>query len=222
MGFNPEKHAELLEELRPYKAMLVAVSKKKPAEDIVSAMGCGQVAFGENYVQELVEKKETVSSKAEWHFIGHLQTNKVKSIAPFIRLIQSADSFKLLKEINKEALKNNRIIDCLIQVHIANEDTKTGFSEEEAEALMLFSDLGELKNIRLRGLMGMASLTEDRQQIKREFDGLRKLFTGCRMMALDHECFDTLSMGMSSDYKIALDCGSNLVRIGSALFGERG
>lgn len=221
MSFNAKKHAELLEELKPYNAQLVAVSKKKPAEDIKSAMACGQSAFGENYVQELVEKKESVTSGAQWHFIGHLQTNKVKSIAPFITLIQSADSFKLLKEINKDALKNNRIIDCLIQVHIATEDTKTGFSEEEAEALMLFSGLGDLKNIRLRGLMGMASLTEDRQQIQREFDGLRKLFTGCRMMALDHTCFDTLSMGMSSDYKIALDCGSNLIRIGSALFGER-
>ena len=221
MGFNAEKHAEILEELKPYQAGLVAVSKKKPAEDIMSAMACGQSAFGENYVQELVEKKDLVPSGAQWHFIGHLQSNKVKMIAPFVELIQSADSFKLLREINKEAIKNNRKIDCLIQVHIAAEETKTGFSAEETESLMLFSELSDLKNIRLRGLMGMASLTDNKQQIKQEFDGLRQLFTGCRMTAPDPAGFDILSMGMSSDYKIALDCGSNLIRIGSALFGER-
>jgi len=221
MGFNSEKHTELLEELKPYQARLVAVSKKKPPEDIIDAISCGQQAFGENYVQELMEKRESIPSTAEWHFIGHLQTNKVRSISPFISMIQSVDSMKLLKEIDKEASKNNLRTDCLIQVHIAAEETKTGFSEEEAEALMLFPELTTMHNIRLRGLMGMASLTNDHQQIKREFDGLRRLFLNCRMMSPDPDGFDTLSMGMSSDYKIALDCGSNLIRLGSALFGER-
>jgi pyridoxal phosphate enzyme (YggS family) len=221
MSFNIEKFEQLKNELAPYKARLVAVSKKKPAEDIREALQAGQHDFGENYVQELCDKREEVKGKARWHFIGHLQTNKVKQILPFTHLIQGVDSAKLLQAINKEAAKSGIVVDCLIQVHIAQEETKFGFSEAETEALMLFPDLSEMENIRIRGLMGMASLTDDTAKIAAEFKRLKELFTNCRLMAIDHTVFDTLSMGMSSDYKIALDCGSNMIRIGSALFGNR-
>ncbi|MBK9319806.1 MAG: YggS family pyridoxal phosphate-dependent enzyme [Bacteroidetes bacterium] len=221
MAFNQKAFEKIKKDLEPYKAKLVAVSKKKPASDILEAIQAGQFNFGENYVQELCDKREEVKSKGRWHFIGHLQSNKVKNIAPFIHLIQSVDSVKLLNEINKEARKSDRIIDCLLQVHIAAEETKFGFNEQEAEALMLYPELSEMENIRIRGLMGMASLTNDEEQIKKEFTSLHYLFTNCRLMSMDPEGFDTLSMGMSSDYKIALDCGSNMIRIGSMLFGER-
>lgn len=219
--FNAKAYHSLINELAPYKATLVAVSKKKPAEDITEAMVEGQMDFGENYVQELVEKKEQVSPMARWHFIGHLQSNKVKMIAPFTHLIQGVDSVKLLSEINKEAKKADRVIDCLLQIHIADEETKFGFSEAEAESLLLFPELSEMTHIRIRGLMGMASLTEDNVQVRREFEGLHNLFLNCKMMSMDAEAFDTLSMGMSGDYRLALDCGSNMIRIGSMLFGER-
>ncbi|MFM1744591.1 MAG: hypothetical protein RLZZ630_528 [Bacteroidota bacterium] len=219
--FNAKAYHGLINELAPYKATLVAVSKKKPAEDITEAMVEGQMDFGENYVQELVEKKEQVSLMARWHFIGHLQSNKVKMIAPFTHLIQGVDSVKLLSEINKEGKKSDRVIDCLLQIHIADEETKFGFSEAEAESLLLFPELSEMTHIRIRGLMGMASLTEDNVQVRREFEGLHKLFLNCKMMSMDPEAFDTLSMGMSGDYRLALDCGSNMIRIGSMLFGER-
>lgn len=221
MAFDQKAFDRIKRELEPHKATLVAVTKKKSIEDIQEAMKAGHYHFGENYVQELCDKKEQIKTKARWHFIGHLQSNKVKNIAPFVHLIQSVDSYKLLKEINKEAYKAERVIDCLLQVHISSEDTKFGFSEQETEVLMLFPDLSELENIRIRGLMGMASLTDDESQIKKEFQGLYSLFANCRLMSMDPEAFDTLSMGMSSDYKIALDCGSNMVRIGSTLFGER-
>lgn len=219
--FNAKAYQGLIKELEPYKATLVAVSKKKPAEDITEAMVEGQMDFGENYVQELVEKKDQVSRMARWHFIGHLQSNKVKMIAPFVHLIQGVDSVKLLSEINKEGKKSGRVIDCLLQIHIANEETKFGFSEAETESLLLFPELSEMTHIRIRGLMGMASLTEDTAQVRKEFQGLHSLFLHCKMMSMDPEVFDTLSMGMSSDYRIALDCGSNMIRIGSMLFGER-
>lgn len=221
MAFDVSEFEKIKKDLEPYKAKLIAVTKKKTAADVLDAMKHKQLDFGENYVQELCDKREELKSKGRWHFIGHLQSNKVKNIAPFIHLIQSVDSFKLLREINKEAAKSDRIIDCLLQVHIASEETKFGFNEQETEALMLFPDLSEMENIRIRGLMGMASLTEDEAQIKKEFTGLQYLFTNCRLMSMDPEAFDTLSMGMSSDYKIALDCGSNMIRIGSRLFGQR-
>ncbi len=221
MAFNRKALENLLKELEPYQAKLVAVSKKKPAADILEAIAAKQFHFGENYVQELCDKKEEIKSKVKWHFIGHLQTNKVKNIAPFIHLIQSVDSYRLLKEINKEAQKASVVIDCLLQVHIASEETKFGFSEQETEALMLFPELSEMENIRIRGLMGMASLTDKEASIKKEFTALQYLYANCRLMSMDPEAFDTLSMGMSSDYKIALDCGSTMVRIGSTLFGER-
>ncbi|MBK9639695.1 MAG: YggS family pyridoxal phosphate-dependent enzyme [Bacteroidetes bacterium] len=200
---------------------MIAVSKKKSVEDIQEALDAGQKSFGENYVQELVEKEAHFKEKANWHFIGHLQSNKIKMIAPFATLIQGVDSFKLLQEINKEGKKIDKVIDCLIQVHIAQEETKFGFSEEEVEALMLFPELAELENIRIKGLMGMASLSIDISLLKKEFSNLKNLFNNSKLMSFDPDAFDTLSMGMSSDYKIALDCGSTMIRIGSTLFGER-
>jgi pyridoxal phosphate enzyme (YggS family) len=221
MSFNVKQFEQIRKDLEPYKARLVAVTKKKPAEDVMEAIASGQHDFGENYVQELCEKRENVKGKARWHFIGHLQTNKVKEIIPFTHLIHSIDSSKLLTAINKEAKKTGLVVDCLIQVHIADEETKYGFSEAETEVLMLFPDLSEMENIRIRGLMGMATLTDDSKKIEGEFKRLKELFTNCRLMTMDPSSFDTLSMGMSSDYKIALDCGSNMIRIGSALFGAR-
>jgi pyridoxal phosphate enzyme (YggS family) len=221
MAFQKDIHRQLMDELASYKAILIAVSKKKPASDILEARTSGQLDFGENYVQELEEKHTALPDNVRWHFIGHLQSNKVKYIAPFVHLIQGVDSFKLLKEINKEGQKANKIIDCLLQVHIADESTKFGFSEQEVEALMLFPELSEFENIRIRGLMGMATFSDDQPKIKKEFTSLNDLFNNCRIMSMDPQHFDTLSMGMSHDYKIALDCGSNMVRIGSMLFGER-
>ncbi|MFN8154316.1 MAG: YggS family pyridoxal phosphate-dependent enzyme [Bacteroidia bacterium] len=221
MSFNVNQFEQIKKDLEPYKARLVAVTKKKPAEDVMEAIAAGQHDFGENYVQELCEKREVVKGKARWHFIGHLQSNKVKEIIGFTHLIHSIDSSKLLTSINKEAKKAGIVVDCLIQVHIADEETKFGFSEAETEALMLFPDLSEMEHIRIRGLMGMATLTDDTKKIEGEFKRLKELFTNCRLMTMDPTSFDTLSMGMSSDYKIALDCGSNMIRIGSALFGER-
>lgn len=221
MSFNQAAFEQIRKELEPYKARLVAVTKKKPSSDIIEAIQSGQHDFGENYVQELCDKREEVKGKARWHFIGHLQTNKVKDIIPFTHLIHSIDSSKLLAAINKEAKKAGMVVDCLVQVHIADEETKFGFSEAETEALMLFPDLSEMENVRIRGLMGMATLTDDTKKIESEFKRLKELFTNCRLMSMDPSAFDTLSMGMSSDYKIALDCGSNMIRIGSALFGTR-
>jgi pyridoxal phosphate enzyme (YggS family) len=221
MAFQISEYNSIKKELESYQAKLIAVSKKKPIEDIQEAIDAGQKSFGENYVQELVEKEAHFKRNANWHFIGHLQSNKVKMIAPFVTLIQGVDSFKLLQEINKEGKKIDKVIDCLIQVHIAQEETKFGFSEEEVEALMLFPELAELENIRIKGLMGMASLSADNSLLKKEFSSLKNLFNNSKLMSFDPDAFDTLSMGMSSDYKIALDCGSTMIRIGSTLFGER-
>lgn len=209
---------KLLTELKPYHAALVAVSKKKSVDEIQQVYRAGHAVFGENYVQELKEKYEALPKDIQWHFIGHLQTNKVKVIAPFVSLIQSVDSLKLLKEINKEAEKNNRVIQCLLQVHVAQEETKFGLSSEEAETLLRSPELKSLKNISITGLMGMATLTEDQSKIRNEFKMLKNLQDRLRTPSSG---LPTLSMGMTSDYKIALEQGSNMVRIGSAIFGER-
>ncbi len=221
MAFQIAEYHSIKKELESYQAQLIAVSKKKPMEDIQEAIDAGQKSFGENYVQELVEKESHFKGNTNWHFIGHLQSNKVKMIAPFVTLIQGVDSFKLLQEINKEGKKIDKVIDCLIQVHIAQEETKFGFSEDEVEALLLFPELVEMENIRIKGLMGMASLSSDTSLLKKEFSSLKNLFNNSKLMSLEPDAFDTLSMGMSSDYKIALDCGSTMIRIGSTLFGER-
>jgi PLP dependent protein len=201
---------------------LVAVSKTHPVSFIQFAYETGQIDFGENKVQELCDKAEQLPKDIKWHLIGHLQSNKVKYIAPFVYLIHSVDSEKLLKEINKEAEKNNRNIDCLIQVHIAEEDTKFGFDINEAKYFIENTDFEtDYKNVKIRGLMGMATFTEDKNQIKREFYTLKKLFDQIENSQKFDDSFDTLSMGMSGDFDIAIDCGSNMIRVGSTIFGNR-
>jgi pyridoxal phosphate enzyme (YggS family) len=201
---------------------LVAISKTKPASDIQEAYDAGQRIFGENQVQELVEKQEQLPKDIEWHLVGHLQTNKVKYIAPFISLIQSVDSLKLLQEINKQALKNNRVIDCLLQVYIADEETKFGLGFDEVIELLRSPEYADLHNIRIRGLMGIATNTESEKQIKDEFYELNTFFDGIKLSFFRKEdSFDELSMGMSSDYKIAIEEGSTMVRLGSTIFGQR-
>jgi len=214
MAVNKEKYQQINEELRLSKITLVAVSKTKPVEDILELYDLGHRDFGENYVQELVEKAERLPKDIRWHFIGHLQSNKVKLITPFIYLIHGVDSLKLLKEIDKQAEKNKRFIDCLLQVHIAQEETKFGFDELE----LLNLELKQFLNVRIKGLMGMASLTDDINKIRIELKSLKTLFE--KLKAQNPE-LSILSMGMSADYKIAIEEGSNMVRIGSLLFGER-
>ncbi|NCI50139.1 YggS family pyridoxal phosphate-dependent enzyme [Sediminibacterium roseum] len=213
MPVNVEKYNEIIAELGT--VTLVAVSKTKPNEDIEELYQLGQRDFGENYVQELVDKQAMLPGDIRWHFIGHLQSNKVKYIAPFVHLIHGVDSLKLLTEINKQAIKNNRTIDCLLQVHIAQEETKFGMDEEELREV--FSHLDQFKNTRLRGLMGMASFSNDLSKIRGEFSALKKTFDAFRSSS---DC-QILSMGMSGDYKIAIEEGSTMVRIGSLLFGAR-
>ncbi|MEO7043785.1 MAG: YggS family pyridoxal phosphate-dependent enzyme [Ferruginibacter sp.] len=222
MSVNVEKYQELIAELNG-KATLVAVSKTKPAEDIQTLYDLGQRDFGENYVQELVDKHELLPKDIRWHFIGHLQSNKVKYIAPFVHLIHGVDSEKLLLEINKQAGKSGRIIHCLLQMHIAKEETKFGFDETELKELItrIGNELHELKNVKIDGLMGMASFSDNLDLVRNEFHSLKKLFdTNCLPSTINCQ-LSTLSMGMSGDYKIALEEGSNMVRIGSLLFGER-
>ena len=201
---------------------LLAVSKTKPASDLQQAYDAGQRLFGENMVQELVEKYEVLPKDIQWHLIGHLQSNKVKYIAPFISMIQSVDSIKLLQEINKHAVKNNRVIDCLLQIYIADEETKFGLGFDEAIELLRSDEYAELKNIRIRGLMGIATNTDSEKQIKDEYYELKTFFDGIKTSFFrKDELFDTLSMGMSSDYKVAIEQGSNLIRLGSTIFGGR-
>ncbi len=209
--------------LESKKVTLIAVSKTKPAEDIKELYNLGQKEFGENYVQELAEKYKLLPKDIQWHFIGHLQSNKVKYISPFITLIQSVDSFKLLKEINKLAKKNNRVINCLLQVHIAKEETKFGLDEVELNEIMntLSANDTGLKNIKVTGLMGMASFSNDLEIVTSEFRILKNLFAKYATQQTQNCDFKTLSMGMSGDYKTAIEEGSNMVRIGSLLFGER-
>lgn len=205
------------------KATLVAVSKTKPAADIQELYNLGQRDFGENYVQELVDKQAELPADIRWHFIGHLQSNKVKYIAPFVHLIHGIDSAKLLQEVNKQAVRNNRVIDVLLQVHIAREETKFGMDEQELEAVLtqLTTNANEWANVRVLGLMGMASFTEDKEAIRSEFHYLQSLAHKYSKQAVPNCSFNILSMGMSSDYAIALQQGSTMVRVGSLLFGER-
>lgn len=193
---------------------LVAVSKTKPNDALLEAYNSGQRDFGENYVQELVDKQNELPKDINWHFIGHLQSNKVKYIAPFVYLIHGVDSLKLLNEINKEAIKNNRIINCLLQLYIANEDTKFGLNFEEATELLSSKEFSELKNISIKGFMAMASNTDDVEQIKNEF-------RSANIYKMKFPNFPILSIGMSSDYELAIKEGSTLIRVGSKIFGER-
>ena len=198
----------------PSNVILVAVSKTKPDTDILAAYNAGQKVFGENKVQEIVKKQKNLPSDIKWHMIGHLQTNKVKHIASFVSLIHAVDSIKLLKEINKRATQNNRIIDCLLQIHIAQESTKFGFDIEEIKKVISIAK--EYKNIKIKGLMGMATFTNDSKQINKEFKSIYKIFKKVKNKTLN-----TLSIGMSGDYKLAINNGSTMIRVGSAIFGDR-
>jgi PLP dependent protein len=213
---------DLQAELQGSNSKLVAVSKTQPIEKIKEAYDAGQRLFGENKAQEMMAKHQALPQDIEWHMIGHLQTNKVKYIAPFVSLIHSVDSEKLLEEIDKQGKKIGRIIPCLLQVHIAKEETKFGFDPEEVVSFLLGSAIVQLKNIEIRGLMGMATFTENKEAIREEFQSLRKLFNDLKEHALPSNTkMKELSMGMSSDYKIAMEEGSTYVRIGTAVFGER-
>ena len=218
---NIEKYDEIRASL-PAGVRLVAVSKFKPAEDISALYQLGQRVFGENHAQEMKAKHEVLPKDIEWHFIGHLQTNKVKYIAPYVSLIHSIDSFDLLKEVNKHAVKNNRVIPCLLQFHIADEETKFGFSLEECKAMLDNADFQELKNVKLHGVMGMATFTDDQAQVRGEFQHLHRIFQELKTSYFSQNPdFKEISMGMSEDYPIAVEEGSTLIRIGSAIFGPR-
>lgn len=214
--------SSIKEELGKANVKLVAVSKTKPAEDILEAYQAGQRAFGENMVQELTGKYEQLPKDIEWHLIGHLQTNKVKYIAPFISLIHSVDSLKLLQEINRQAVKNNRVIDCLLQIYIADEETKYGLGFDEAIELLRSEEFKQLHNIRITGVMGIATNTQSEKQLREEFYELKTFFDGLKQSFFRKEdYFKEISMGMSDDYKIAIENGSTLIRLGSTIFGKR-
>jgi pyridoxal phosphate enzyme (YggS family) len=216
MAVNDKAYHQIIQEFANSSVTLVAVSKLKPASDIEDLYKLGQRDFGENYVQELVEKQAVLPSNIHWHFIGHLQSNKVKYIAPFVHLIHGVDSLKLLQEINKQALKNNRVIDCLLQIHIAKEETKFGMDAPElADALEAAK---HLPNVNIRGLMGMASFSDDQDVVASEFNYLHELFVTHHF---NLQPTAVLSMGMSADYALAIKSGSTMVRIGSLLFGAR-
>jgi pyridoxal phosphate enzyme (YggS family) len=206
----------------PLHVTLVAVSKTKPVPDLQEAYNAGQRVFGENKVQEMVEKWEQMPKDVQWHMIGHVQTNKVKYMAPFVSLIHGVDSLKLLSEINRQAKRYRKVINCLLQIHIAEEDTKFGLNDAELKSLLESEDFKQMENICIMGLMGMATFTDDQEQIQREFSHLKSLFD---QLSEQHETLNlkptTLSMGMSGDYPIAINCGSTMVRIGSSIFGGR-
>ena len=214
IGANIEKIKQQIGQ----NVQLVAVSKTKPVELLMEAYNVGQRIFGENKVQELVAKHEQMPKDIEWHMIGHLQSNKVKYITPFVSLIHAVDSLKLLETINKEALKNNRVIECLLQIYIADEETKFGLDETELNELLESENYKQMQNIKIVGLMGMATNTDDENKIRNEFKKLKSLFENLRFTIYD---LRFLSMGMSSDYKIAVEEGSTMVRVGSLIFGER-
>ena len=212
----------IIKELKNTSAQLVAVSKTKPNAQLLELYDKGQRVFGENYVQELVDKHASLPKDIEWHFIGHLQSNKVKYIAPFVTMIHSVDSFKLLQEIDKQAIKNNRIIKCLLQFHIAEEDTKFGFDTEGVENFINSDAFKALKNVELCGVMGMATFTDNKTQVQREFQTLKRIFDRLKTQYfVEKGVFKDISMGMSDDYKLAIAEGSTMVRIGSLIFGKR-
>lgn len=205
----------------PTHVTLVAVSKTKPVSDLMEAYNAGQRIYGENKVQEMVEKHEQMPKDIEWHMIGHVQRNKVKYMAPFVSLIHGVDNLKLLQEINKEGLKNNRVINCLFQIKIASEDSKFGMNPDETSSIIQSNPFSELKNIKIVGVMGMATFTDDLNQIKKEFTLLKTTFDCLKPIESFNFKPEIISMGMSGDYKLAIDCGSTMVRVGSSIFGER-
>jgi PLP dependent protein len=221
---NTSAWKEIEQELSAKNVTLVAVSKIKPISDIQKLYDLGQRDFGENYVQELVEKQPQLPPDIRWHYIGHLQSNKVKYIAPFVSLIHAVDSFKLLLEVNKQAVKNNRTIDVLLQMHVAEEETKFGLNETELIELMDYYEAqqDQLQNVRICGLMGMASFSDDIQKVRGEFARIHAMFINLKKSYfITKPWFNTCSMGMSGDYKLAIEEGSTMVRIGSLLFGSR-
>jgi pyridoxal phosphate enzyme (YggS family) len=205
----------------PAHVTLVAVSKTKPIADLMEAYNAGQRIFGENKIQEMTEKWEEMPKDIEWHMIGHIQTNKVKFMAGYVSLIHGVDSLKLLQEINKQAKKHNRVIDCLLQIHIAEEETKFGLNEEELNHILTSDDFKSLENIRIVGLMGMATFTENQNQIEKEFNHLKSIFDKLNKLSIINYQLSILSIGMSGDYQLAISCGSTMVRIGSSIFGTR-
>ena len=205
----------------PENVTLVAVSKTKPVSDLQQAYDAGQRIFGENKIQEMTEKSEQLPQDIQWHMIGHVQTNKVKYMAPFVHLIHGVDSLKLLIEIDKQAKKHNRIINCLLQVYIAKEETKFGLSEAELLEIIHSEEFKTLQNIKIVGLMGMASFSDNQEIVRSEFTNLKNIFEYVKPYQLENCSFEILSMGMSGDYKIAIECGSTMVRIGSSIFGTR-
>ena len=217
-----QQNIEDIKSKLPEHVKLVVVSKTKSNEEILEAYHSGHKIFGENKVQELVKKYEELPKDIEWHFIGHLQSNKVKYIVPFVHLIHSIDSFKLLKEVNKEAIKNKRVVPCLLQFYIASEETKSGFLLEKARQILNSAEFMLMKNIKISGVMGMATFTEDEKQITTEFKTLKSIFyTLKNEYFLDSENFCEISMGMSDDFPLALNEGSTIIRVGSKIFGER-
>lgn len=211
-----------IKQLLPAHVTLVAVSKTKPVSDLMEAYEAGQRIFGENKIQEMTDKHEQMPKDIEWHMIGHVQTNKVKYMAPFVSLVHGVDSLKLLKEINKQAKKHDRVISCLLQMHIAEEDTKFGLYEAELKELLDSDEFKEMQNIVVTGLMGMATFTDSEHQIEKEFTYLKGIFDRLKEYpeAANFKP-QALSMGMSGDYKIAIDCGSTMIRVGSSIFGSR-
>lgn len=215
---------EKLQEIKsslPEHVTLVAVSKTKPVSDLMEAYDAGQRIFGENKIQEMVEKEAQMPKDMEWHMIGHVQRNKVKYMAEFVSLIHGVDNFKLLKEIDKQANKYNRTIDCLLQIKIADEDSKFGMSSKDVKDILQSQEFSELKNICIVGVMGMATFTDDEQQIKQEFNRLRSIFEEFKNLETENCNLKIISMGMSGDYQIAIECGSTMIRLGSSIFGER-
>lgn len=205
----------------PPQVTLVAVSKTKPVADLMEAYNAGQRIFGENKIQEMTEKWEEMPKDIHWHMIGHVQTNKVKFMAGYVSLIHGVDSLKLLQEINKQAQKHNRVIDCLLQIYIAEEESKFGLDEKELNEILNSEEFKSLQNVNVIGLMGMATFTDNRSQIEKEFKYLKSLFDKYKTQNTNNFQLNTLSMGMSGDYKLAIDCGSTMVRIGSSIFGNR-
>ena len=205
----------------PKGVTLVAVSKTKPVSTIMEAYDAGQRVFGENKIQEMVEKHEQLPKDIEWHMIGHVQSNKIKYMAPFVSLIHGVEKFKVLKEVNKQASKHNRSINCLLQIKIAEEGSKFGMSVNEAKAILKSDELKKLKHVNVTGVMGMATFTDDKKQIENEFKTLKSSFDKLKELESTNHDLRVLSMGMSGDYELAISCGSNMVRIGSSIFGER-
>jgi len=216
-----QQNLNLIKSQLPEHVTLVAVSKTKPVSDLMEAYNAEQRVFGENKIQEMAEKYEQMPKDVEWHMIGHVQRNKVKYMAEFVSLIHGVDNFKLLKEINKQAKKHDRIIDCLLQIKIASEDSKFGMSSIEASEIIQSKAFSELQHIKIVGVMGMATFTNDTNQIEKEFNLLKTVFENLKKLQAVNCKLRTISMGMSGDYELAIDCGSNMIRVGSRIFGHR-